>query len=279
MIHIEQLCFGYGREDLFDDLDLSLQPGTIFGLLGRNGAGKTSLLKIIAGLLTPRAGSVSVFGREPRKRQSDLLADVYFVPEEFHTPALTVTQYESAWARFYPRFDSQAFHRYLDEFVVDAGARLSDMSYGQKKKALLSFAVATNCRLVLLDEPTNGLDIPAKRQFRRLVAGAVDEQRAFIVSTHQVRDMETLIDPIIIIDGGRIVLNASLTQLGKAIRVDTGVDTPPPDAIYVEEGISGHTVLAPSDAGTEERIDLEVLFNAATSDSARLAALVEEVSP
>ena len=279
MIHIEQLGFGYGSKDLFDDLDLSLQPGTIFGLLGRNGAGKTSLLKIISGLLTPRVGSVSVFGNEPRRRQSDLLADVYLVPEEFHTPALTVTQYESAWARFYPRFDSEAFYRYLDEFEVDAGAHLSDMSYGQKKKALLSFAVATNCRLVLLDEPTNGLDIPAKRQFRRLVAGAVDEQRAFIVSTHQVRDMETLIDPIVIIDGGRIVLNASLAQLGQAIRIDTGLDTPPADAVYVEKGISGHTVLVPNDSRPESRIDLEVLFNAATSESDRLAALVEEVNP
>ena len=276
MICIEQLNFRYGRVDLFDQLNLTLKPGNIYGLLGKNGAGKTSLLKIVTGLLTPRAGTVSVFGWEPRKRQPELLADVCLVPEEFYTPALTVEQYQSVWGGFYPRFDTQAFHGYLAEFQVDPGISLLHMSYGQKKKALLAFAVATNCRLVLLDEPTSGLDIPAKRQFRRLVAGAVDDQRIFIVSTHQVRDMEGLIDPIVIVDGGRIVLDAGLDQLGKAIRIDTDVDSPPQDAIYVEEGISGHTVVVPNDGWPEGRIDLEVLFNAATSNSGRLAALVEE---
>ena len=275
MVYIEQLDFGYGKAHLFDRL--SLRPGTIYGLLGKNGAGKTSLLKIIAGLLTPRAGTVSVFGQGSRKRYSDLLADLFLVPEEFYTPALTVRQYQEIWGGFYPRFDRQVFDQYLDELQVDHEGSLPKMSYGQKKKTLLAFAVATNCRLVLLDEPTNGLDIPAKRQFRRLVAGAVNEHRAFVVSTHQVRDMEGLIDPVVIIDSGRIVLDARLDRLARSIRIDTGVDTPPPDAIYAEEGISGHTVVVANDSKAEGHIDLEVLFNAATSNSGRLAAQIEEV--
>ncbi len=277
MICIDQLNFGYGGAHLFDRLSLNLKPGTIYGLLGKNGAGKTTLLKIIAGLLTPRAGTVSVFGQDARKRHSDLLADLFLVPEEFYTPALTVQQYQKVWGGFYPRFDRQAFDRQLDEFQIDQKSSLPSMSYGQKKKALLAFAIATNCRLVLLDEPTNGLDIPAKRQFRRLVAGAVDEQRTFVVSTHQVRDMEGLIDPVVIIDGGRIVLDAGLDQLARSIRIDTGVDVPPPDAIYVEEGISGHTVVLPNNSEAEGHVDLEVLFNAATTNSGGLAAQIGEV--
>ena len=277
MICIEQLDFGYGRiHRLFDRLSLTLKPGTIYGLLGKNGAGKTSLLKIIAGLLTPRAGTVSVFGQESRKRNSDLLADLFLVSEELHTPALTVQRYHEVWGGFYPGFDRQAFNRYLDEFQVDRGGKLPDMSYGQKKKALLAFAVATNCRLVLLDEPTNGLDIPAKRQFRRLVAGAADKQRTFVVSTHQVRDMEGLIDPVVIIDGGRIVLDAKLDQLARSIRIDTGVDVPPEDAIYAEEGISGYTVVVANDGKGEGHVDLEVLFNAATSNAGGLVARLGE---
>ena len=277
MICIEQLNFGYGRDRLFDRMSLTLTPGTIYGLLGRNGAGKTSLLKIIAGLLTPKAGTVAVFGHDSRKRHSDVLADLFLVPEEFYTPALTVQQYHEVWGCFYPRFDRQAFDHYLDEFQVDHRGSLPNMSYGQKKKALLAFAVATNCRLVLLDEPTNGLDIPAKRQFRRLVAGAVDEQRTFVVSTHQVRDMEGLIDPVVIIDGGRIVLDARIDQLARSIRIDTGVEVPPPDAIYVEEGISGHTVVVANDSRAEGHVDLEVLFNAATTNSGGLAAQIGAV--
>ena len=277
MVCIEQLSFGYGKVDLFDRLKLTIRPGTIYGLLGKNGAGKTSLLKIVTGVLIPRKGTVSVFGREPRKRQPDFLVDVCLVPEEFYVPKLTVEKYQSVWGGFYPRFDGEAFHRYLSQFDVDPAERLSSMSYGQKKKVLIAFAVATNCRLVLLDEPTNGLDIPAKRQFRRLVAGAVDEQRTFVVSTHQVRDMAGLIDPVVIIDDGQVVLNAKLDELGRAIRIDTGVDSPPADAIYIEESISGHTVIAPNHGEPEGLIDLEVLFNAATSNSGALATLVQEV--
>ena len=277
MASIEKLDFGYGRTSLFDQLNLTLKPNTIYGLLGKNGAGKTTLLKIITGLLKPWAGTVTVFGRESRKRYSDVLEDIFLVPEEFNTPALTVQQYQSVWSVFYPRFDNGAFQKYLTEFQVDSSSNLAKMSYGQKKKTMLAFAIATNCRLVLLDEPTNGLDIPAKRQFRRLVAGGLNNQRTFVISTHQVRDMESLIDPVMIIDGGRIVLNAGLDQLSRSIRIETGVDVPPADAIYSEEGISGHTVVTANHSGSQEQIDLEVLFNTAISNEDGLNARIAEV--
>jgi ABC-2 type transport system ATP-binding protein len=198
MIYIENLNFRYKRRPvLFDGMNLSLNSGRIYGLLGRNGAGKTTLLKIMMGMLFPKGGACRVLGYESRKRQPAMLADMMFVPEEFYAPEMTIRRYVDLYAPFYPAFSRDQFRVYLDELELTDGEHFNSFSLGQKKRAVLAFALAENTRVLLLDEPTNGLDIPAKAQFRRMLASVVADDKCVIISTHQVRDVEKLIDAVL----------------------------------------------------------------------------------
>ena len=281
MVQLQGITFGYRRgERLFDGLGLTLTPGNIYGLLGRNGAGKTTLLRLMSGLLFAKTGSARVAGEEVRRRTPAFLRELYFVPEEFHTPALSPRALVRLYSVFYPRFDHAAMERHLADLEVDPDQSMTAMSYGQKKKVLLAFAVASQCRLLILDEPTNGLDIPAKSQFRRLLAGAAADDRVIIVSTHQVRDLEHLIDPIVILEQGAIVFQHSVHEIssflavldaGAAMAGDSG------DAIYVEPagGAGSGRALVPAAAGesmSETAVDLELLFNSVVADHRRVAA-------
>ena len=284
MVDLQRIRFGYGRGDpLFEGLDLTLTSGNVYGLLGRNGAGKTTLLRLMAGLLFPKAGSARVGGEEVRRRTPAFLRELYLVPEEFHTPALPPRALVRLYGVFYPRFDHAAMERYLNDLEVDLERSMSAMSYGQKKKVLLAFAVASRCRLLILDEPTNGLDIPAKGQFRRLLAGAAADDRVIVVSTHQVRDLEHLIDPIVILEQGAIVFQHSVEEVSAALAVhDAAAVGLPSDghAIYVEPGAGigvapAGRALVPAARGapmSEAAVDLELLFNSVVADHRRVAA-------
>ena len=283
MVDLQGITFGYGKgERLFDRLDLALTPGNVYGLLGRNGAGKTTLLRLMAGLLFPKEGSARVAGEEVRRRSPSFLRELYFVPEEFHTPALSPLALARLYGVFYPRFDHTAMERYLADLEVDPERSMTAMSYGQKKKVLLAFAVATHCRLLILDEPTNGLDIPAKGQFRRLLAGAAADDRVIVVSTHQVRDLEHLIDPIVILEQGQIVFHHSVEEISAALAVHDAAGDPrgDGDAIYVEPGAgigsasAGRAVVAAARGASmaEAAVDLELLFNSVVADHRRVAA-------
>jgi ABC-2 type transport system ATP-binding protein len=275
-VELEGLRFGYGRTPLFTGLDLSLRSGNIYGLLGKNGAGKTSLLRLMAGLLFAEGGGIRVGQWDPAVRSPHFLSELYVLPEEFSLPAFTPDRYLGIYAPFYPRFDYEAMEAYMREFELPGRTNLSSMSYGQKKKFLLAFGLATDCSLFLLDEPTNGLDIPSKSQFRRLVASAVSDRRIFIISTHQVRDVEHLIDPVIIIEGGKIVFNRSFREIHDSLMVKR-VDRIPKEweVLYSEADIRGFTVVLPRGAGQEdegEALDLETLFNTVVQSPEATAA-------
>jgi ABC-2 type transport system ATP-binding protein len=274
VIEIKNMSFGYKRQKLFDNLQLSLQPGNIYGLLGKNGAGKTTLLKIISGLRLPQGGECRVLGQNPSRRPAALLEDICFISEELHVPAMLPSLYERLYAPLYPRFNHGVFHDYLKEFELDASKKLSENSYGQKKKFLLAFGMASGCRVLLMDEPTNGLDIPSKSQFRRLLARAGATDQIILISTHQVRDMENLIDPIIILDGGRIIFQQPIEQA--AARLSTGIEREEPtDAgvLYAEKTLGGWVVVREKTGAEETNIDLETLFNAVTNGKDKIATL------
>ena len=287
MVDLQRITFGYRKgERLFDRLDLALTPGNVYGLLGRNGAGKTTLLRLMAGLLFPKEGSARVSGEEVRLRTPSFLRELFFVPEEFHTPALSPLALARLYGVFYPRFDHAAMARHLADLEVDPERSMTAMSYGQKKKVLLAFAVATRCRLLILDEPTNGLDIPAKGQFRRLLAGASADDRVIVVSTHQVRDLEHVIDPIVILEQGRIVFQHSVEEISGALAVRDAAAAGPPDdgeTIYAEPGSgiggapAGRALVAAAHGAplaplAEAAVDLELLFNSVVADHRRVAA-------
>lgn len=272
MVHIENVSFGYpSKPQLFEDLSVSLPLGNIYGLLGKNGAGKSSLLKLIAGLLFPKAGSLHVGGHLPKDRRPEFLSEIYLVTEEFEVPAMGMKRFVDLYSPFYPRFNQELFQTYLNEFSLPTDEKLSALSYGQKKKFLLSFGLATDCQLLILDEPTNGLDIPSKSQFRKVVASAIHEERSFIISTHQARDMENLIDPIIILDEGQIVFFEDYEQISKKLTVSKVKTLPPSDqVVYSESNFSGYTVVEENRSNVESNMNLEILFNAVVNNTKRV---------
>lgn len=265
MIQIKDLHFAYPRQQaLFTSLTADLGSGSITGLLGKNGAGKTSLLKLLTGLLHPVAGELSVMNHTPRKREVSFLNDVFMVPEEFYFPAITIFDYLKAYTPFYPRFDPQLLSRILIEFDLGKERNLQRLSHGQKKKFLIAFALATRCRFLVLDEPTNGLDIPSKALFRKILAGSLDEDQLVIISTHQVKDVENLIDKIIILDNGEIIFQHTIAEISQKVCFVSETSRDAEGVIYSEAIPGGFRLMMPN-GHAETEVDIELLFNAITN--------------
>jgi ABC-2 type transport system ATP-binding protein len=273
MITIKNLHFAYKKRKVFNGLSLSLQAGHIYGLLGKNGTGKSTLLKSIAGFLFPREGTIDVMGFKPGKRQPDFLQNIFMVAEEFYLPDISVDKYVKLNAPFYPNFSLQQFTQYLNEFDIPRENTLQGMSYGQKKKVLISFALACNTALLLMDEPTNGLDIMSKSKFRKVIAGAIDENKCIVISTHQVKDLESLIDRITIIDEGQILFDQTIEAINNKIQFKISFDREEvEEALYKEPSLQGTAIVAANNEGEESKLDLELLYKAVVTngDSVRL---------
>ncbi|WP_018621443.1 ABC transporter ATP-binding protein [Spirosoma luteum] len=275
MIDLRTVSFGYQRNKrLYEGINLSLLPGSIYGLLGPNGAGKSTLLRLLSGLLYPKEGSIQVNGYNPGQRRPAFLEELFLLPEEIHVPAVRIREFVNANAPFYPRFDRAQMAGYIREFGLTDDQKLHELSYGQKKKILIGFGLATNTAVLLMDEPTNGLDIPSKSQFRRLVAGAVDENRTVIISTHQVRDLETLIDPIVILSGQGIALKASVERITERLWFGLVSDLDPDHpALYTERAVGGYAIVTENRTGAPSRLDLERLFNVVQAEPERIRKL------
>ncbi|MBC6492924.1 ATP-binding cassette domain-containing protein [Flavihumibacter stibioxidans] len=263
MIKVQDLHYSYGRKPVFSGLSLDLQPGHIYGLLGKNGTGKSTLLRVISGLLFAQRGEVNVLGFNPVKRDPRFLRQVFMVPEEFYLPNTGIESYLLANAGFYPDFNRSQFDAYLKEFTIPAGQSLQEMSYGQKKKFLVSFGLACNTPVLLMDEPTNGLDIMSKSQFRKVMAGAVSDNKCILISTHQVKDLENLIDRITIIDEGNILFDQTVGNISSKLHFKISFDSDEVrSAIYRENSLKGSAVILINEAGEEGGLDLEMLYKA-----------------
>ncbi len=267
MIEISNLTFGYKKKmPLFRDLSLKLEPGSIYGLFGMNGAGKTTLLKQIAGLLFPHQGQCLIFEKDVRHRTPEVLANIYVIPEEFVLPPVSISSFVELHAPFYPRFDYTLFEKYLKEFEITNGKSLTKYSYGQKKKFLIAFGLATQTNVLLMDEPTNGLDIPSKSQFRRLMAAASTEDQCIVISTHQVRDLASIIDHVIVLDSGQIIFQRSTAEISEKLAFGKLREDSTEQLIYAEDVLGGKAAIY-RNKGHETAIDLEILFNAIVKDS------------
>jgi len=216
MLKIQDVTFAYKKNNpVLDHFSLEINEGGIYGLLGKNGTGKSTLLYLIMGLLRPQSGWVTYNGVETLKRQPELLSDMFIVPEEYNLPGISLQKYINAIQPFYPRFDVSMMYRCLENFEMPRDINLGALSMGQKKKVYLSIALAARTHLLLMDEPTNGLDIPSKSQFRKVVAGSTDPDQIVIISTHQVRDVELLLDHVTMIEKNEVLLNTKMDQLFK----------------------------------------------------------------
>jgi ABC-2 type transport system ATP-binding protein len=273
MITLENINFGYKKNSLlFNELNLNLSSGHIYGLLGKNGAGKTTLLKIMSGLLFVKSGKAETLGYNPALRKVEMLRDIYFLTEEMYIISLKIKNFVKVYAPFYPNFSHEQFATYLQEFEIESQeTQMQKLSHGQKKKILISFALATNTKILFMDEPTNGLDIPSKSIFRRLMASAVDESRLVIISTHQVRDLHSLIDAIVILENGKILLNNSVEEITQKL-VFKSVEEPQNEEsiLYSKDNIRGKLVVMENLQNEDSKLDLELLFNATIANKGKI---------
>ena len=276
MVSINDLKFNYSKnqQPLFQELNCELPSGSIVGLLGKNGAGKTTLLKLMIGLLQPTEGSVRIMDHQPSEREPSLLQDIYFLPEEFYQPGVSLRSYVKANSGFYPRFDKQLLERLINDFELPENKRLSQLSYGQKKKFLISFGLSTKCRLLVLDEPTNGLDIPSKAIFRRVMAGSLDDDQLVIISTHQVRDVENLIDRVLMLEKGRFIMQKNIYELSSKLHFATTASPHGENILYHEMVPGGYKVITPQTDGNSS-VDIELLFNAISNGTEKMKEYVK----
>ena len=267
MIELHELHFRYHNSprEVLDNVTLRFPAGRIVGLLGKNGTGKSTLLYLMAGLLRPQKGTVHFGSHHVADRTPEMLSDLFVVPEHIELPAMKLSRYVSLHRDFYPHFSDELLFENLRLFDLSPDVNFSALSTGQLKKAYISFALATRTRLLLMDEPTNGLDIPSKAQFRRAIAANMDEERTVIISTHQVHDVENLVDHIVMLKEHQVGLNIDLDELGRLLRFEQrayGEDLS--DVLYAENSLAGMAVIVPNREETASQMDLELLFNALT---------------
>lgn len=275
MIVIKDLTYGYHpKNTLFQELNLTLRPGKVYGLLGKNGAGKSSLVKNMAGLIFPQKGSCTINGLEARHRRPEFLAQLYFIPEDCVLPPITIPIFLRIYSVFYRSFDETSFYEYLQIFNVPEKCQLHKLSFGQKKKIHIAFALAANTDVLIMDEPTNGLDIPSKIEFRKIIASTRRYDKVTIMSTHQVKDLDGLIDSVIIIDQGRVLLAADKEEIGQKLSFSAeraGDDT----FIYGIDAPGGLMTVSRNTGRGTSMLDLELLFNAAIYNPSSMRAVFQ----
>lgn len=262
MITLKELSFSYSRKkEVLDRINLEVGSGHICGLLGKNGEGKTTLLNLLSGQIFPDQGSCLVLEETPSERNTRFLQQIFLLPEEISMPEVTAIEYIKMYAPFYPTFRDDICKACVESFEINLSDRLSKMSQGQRKKVAITLALAAHTPLLLMDEPTNGLDIPSKATFRRLVASLIDDNQTVIISTHQVRDLESLIDTVLILDQRQILLNKTLNEIGEKLYF--GPLLPEEKALYSEPTPQGTIGVTARDGKEETAVSLELLFNAA----------------
>ncbi len=275
MINIENLLFSYPRKhQVYKGLNLSIEEGAVYALLGLNGAGKTTLLNLIAGFLIPQEGICKVFGYQSTKRDPKMLEEIFLVSDTSEFPNMTVKEFCDLYVDFYPRFDKNFFNQCISEFGLTAESSLKRLSFGEKRKVMLSFALATKCRLLMFDEPTNGLDIPSKATFRKLIASSLGENQTIIMATHQVRDLSNLMDRIIIENQGKILLNESIDRIAE--KLTFGIPTDQIDAndlLYKADSFNPNETVSVNRTNESGSVDIELLFSAAVTHPIELSQI------
>lgn len=281
MIDVKNISFRYKHKDVFRDFDLQLQEGRIYGLLGKNGAGKSTLLYLINGLLKPSSGEILFKGLDISKRLPQALQEIFIVAEEFELPNVSLKKYLKYNTPFYPNFSHEQLEENLKHFELDrvGDINLGALSMGQKKKVFMSFALAANTPLLIMDEPTNGLDIPGKSQFKKFIASNMSDERSILISTHQVQDIEKLIEYVLILDDSRLLLNASSDEICRKLYFANGVSQVDlENAFYSSPSLQGYNALFPNTGEQESTLNLETLFNGILANTQKITELFADKS-
>lgn len=261
MIRIEKLGFSYGQVPVLKNITMNLEPGKIYGLLGENGVGKTTLLTLLAGLKKPLHGIIDIDGSAPYSRAPQVLENQFYLADEMLAVPMKAAEYARITGEFWPNYKQDTFEEIMEIFENISDKKMNEMSTGQLKKTYISLALALGCKYLFLDEPTNGLDIPSKAQFRSALMKYTGEDSTIVISTHQVRDLENIIDPIIILDRQDVLLNASLEDISRKLYFDYGTQLHP-ESLYSEQLPGGFIQVYPNAEGADSKVNIEALFNA-----------------
>lgn len=274
MIEIKNLSFFYRKNKLIlDNISCVLQEGKIYGLLGKNGVGKTTLLHLISGLKFPKLGEVKIYYNNeqqtnntyiPKERKVELLQDIFFLNEEMPESDFTIAQFEKYNSVFYPKFSASEFDSYLQEFEIeDKKQKLSKLSFGSKKKVYIAFGLACNTRFIFFDEPTNGLDIPSKSSFRKILIKAMTEEKTIVISTHQARDLQNVLDNIIILDNNKVLINVSTEEITSKLWFGIEEKVALTDRVfYQEDNVAGLAIVRENKGEEDSNLDVEMFFKA-----------------
>lgn len=260
MIKINNLAFSYGPVEVLRNISMEIEPGKIYGLLGENGVGKTTLLTLLSGLKKAAAGMIDIDGYDPYKRDPGFLSRLYYLPDEVAPQNDRAADWARYKGRFWPGFSMEKFNGIMEIFENDASKKMNAMSSGQLKKTYISFALACGTKYLFLDEPTNALDIPSKAQFRTAILKYTADDATIVISTHQVRDLEDIIDPIIILDRQDVLLNASVEEIASKLYFDYST-TLNPASLYSEQLPGGFIQVYPNTEEKDCKVNVEALFN------------------
>lgn len=265
MIEINDFGFKYrkGSVQVFDGFNLRLEDGKVYGLLGRNGVGKSTLLYTLMGLLQPRTGSVAIDGIDTSERYAELLRECFLVPEEFELPPCSLKQYVKYTSPFYPHFSQTDMERNLSLFGMEGNPNLRALSMGQKKKIFMCFALACNTKYLIMDEPSNGLDIPSKEQFRQLVRSGMRSDRTIIISTHQVGDVESVLEEVIILERNKLLFKQPVSRICEVLKFGVNDENP----LYKQDFAGGYLSISKNTTGEMSPLRLELLFNAVLTNN------------
>ena len=261
MIKVNNLAFSYGKDQVLKNINLTLEDGKIYGLLGENGVGKTTLLTLLCGLKKTQVGSIDADGANPYDREPSLLEQMFYLPDDVAPMYDKAYSWAKSRGKFWSNFSLDKFVEIMDGFENDVNQKLSAMSTGQLKKTYISFALACSTKYLFLDEPTNGLDIPSKSQFRSSILKYTSEDSTIVISTHQVRDLENVIDPIIILDRQDVLLNAPLEEVSRKLFFDYGTELHQ-ESLYSEQLPGGFIQVYPNVRNQDSKVNIEALFNA-----------------
>lgn len=275
MIDIQKLNVSYGRgTPVLKALELQLAAGSITALAAPNGEGKTTLLKAICGLKFPDSGKLNVLGFTPNQRSAAFLQQVYYLPAEPSFPNWTPKKIGKYYGAFYPSFKEASFVQCLEDFKVDHNKPLGKLSFGQQRRAQLAFALAVGTPLLLLDEPTLGLDIAGKDQFRRSLIKSTEANQTVIIATHQLSEVAPILDNMLILQSGKIHSQINIAVAFERLSFSLSTSAPEPfDGSYGRRVPGGWLIVKEDINAGNTTPDLETLYLALTEGDLQLGKL------
>ena len=211
LIEIKNLSKNYGKKQALENINITIEPGKIYGLLGPNGSGKTTLIKIINDLLTPTSGEVLVKGNKPGIESKKIIS---YLPERTYLNMnFKVRELLNYFGDFYENFDRKKAQTLLKKLNINEEDKLKTMSKGTKEKVQLILVMSRKADLYILDEPIGGVDPASRDYILETILNNFDEKSSMIISTHLIQDIETILDNVIFINQGRITLNDSADKI------------------------------------------------------------------